>query len=629
MIRAAGILYVSDKGTALFLKRGPGGDCPGEWCFPGGTFEPNNDKDIEACAKREAEEELGFLPKGDLTYLARRVANREVAPVLASSSEAVASASPVDPAEQVDFTTFVQRVPDEFTPKLNGEHVGWSWAPLSQPPEPLHPGSRAALARLSCTDELQVARMIAAGEITSPQKYENVWLFAIRITGTGAAYRTKHDEYVWRDPSLYMNDEFLARCNGLAVIMEHPPSAVLDTKEFGSRVVGSILLPYLRPEVEEVWGIAKIYDEPTADMMEKEQVSTSPSVVFRNPDVNKKMTDEDGKTILIEGKPSLLDHIAICAAGVWDKGGAPSGVQSAAIGDSSMTDEEKRAAEEKARQDSIKNDAEDKAKADAEEEEKKKADAKLDKMLACLDSMADLPEKMDSLAKRMDAVEGKKADAEDKKEEEKSEKKEDSEEKEEKEEKSEKKEDSTDEPGEEKHKPKEVVADKRKDEMKEDSKKADSEPSLSARLRDIENMVRPMTDADFAKLADAQEKAEHAFSAFGDSAPRPISGETTVAYRVRAAAKLQVHSPAWKNTNLSLIARTDSVAFDNVEKMIYEDAARAAERPVHLKPGQFQAVTRPDGTGRNITTFRGTGSFVRQFKPRTRRVQMINTKFDR
>jgi 8-oxo-dGTP pyrophosphatase MutT (NUDIX family) len=34
--KAAGILFVTPDRQALFLKRGPGGDHPGEWCFPGG-----------------------------------------------------------------------------------------------------------------------------------------------------------------------------------------------------------------------------------------------------------------------------------------------------------------------------------------------------------------------------------------------------------------------------------------------------------------------------------------------------------------------------------------------------------------------------------------------------------------
>ena len=35
----AGIMFVAPNNTALFLKRGDGGDRPGEWCFPGGGIE--------------------------------------------------------------------------------------------------------------------------------------------------------------------------------------------------------------------------------------------------------------------------------------------------------------------------------------------------------------------------------------------------------------------------------------------------------------------------------------------------------------------------------------------------------------------------------------------------------------
>src|SRR5205814_694587 len=97
-------------------------------------------------------------------------------------------------------------------------------------------------------NELDIARAMAAGEVTSPQKYENVWLFALRITGTGAAYRSKHDEHVWRPPEIYLNDEFLARCNALPVIIEHPEGMSLDTEQYRKRNVGSIFLPYIQGE---------------------------------------------------------------------------------------------------------------------------------------------------------------------------------------------------------------------------------------------------------------------------------------------------------------------------------------------------------------------------------------------
>jgi hypothetical protein len=51
-------------------------------------------------------------------------------------------------------------------------------------------------------------------------------------------------------------------------------------------------------------------------------------VVFLSADTNLKHPLSNGATLLIEGKPSLLDHVALCPLGVWDKGGPPTGVDS-------------------------------------------------------------------------------------------------------------------------------------------------------------------------------------------------------------------------------------------------------------------------------------------------------------
>lgn len=304
MIKAAGILLLSASGQALFLKRSAAGDHAGEWCLPGGKIE--GDETPEDAARREFAEETGTPYKGALQPFARRVR------------------ADVPGSEPVDFTTFLGRTRDAFLPDVDAEHSAWAWADPKAPPEPLHPGVRVALARLSM-DELGVARAMAAGDLASPQKYENVWLFALRITGTGTAYRKKLDEYVYRPPENYLNQEFLDRCNGLAVIFEHPPKSVLTSKEFGDRVIGSVMLPYVQGD--EVWGIAKVYDEPAARVMQAEQLSTSPAVVFRDPGVNNQVELENGSKLLIEGKPSLLDHLAVVSLGVWDKGSGPTGVQ--------------------------------------------------------------------------------------------------------------------------------------------------------------------------------------------------------------------------------------------------------------------------------------------------------------
>ncbi|MDE2472691.1 MAG: DUF2213 domain-containing protein, partial [Bradyrhizobium sp.] len=173
--------------------------------------------------------------------------------------------------------------------------------------------------------ELDVAKGIRDGELDSPQRYENVWLFDVRITGTGVSYRTGLNEYVYRPPEDFLTEDFVARCNGLPLIFEHPKDSILDTDEYRERAIGTVLLPYIKGD--EVWGVAKVFDEDAAALMQTTHASTSPAVVFRNADDTASLELDDGSTILIEGKPSYLDHLAICEEGVWDKGGGPQGVR--------------------------------------------------------------------------------------------------------------------------------------------------------------------------------------------------------------------------------------------------------------------------------------------------------------
>lgn len=344
MINAAGILFLAPGRRALFLKRsgGAGHDHAGEWCFPGGCAE--DDETAEQTARREAKEEIGKHPNLKLRLHTRSISNNMAAaagvPLVAAAETGAVSVDPPDTPSApvaaptsaladslVDFTTFLMEVDRPFLiDKLDEtEHVAWAWAPIDAPPDPLHPGCCIAIDRLTM-DELGVADAMAAGLLTSPQVYENITLFDIRITGTDTAYRKALDEFVYRRPENYLTPEFLRRCNGLSVIMEHPRGAVLNSKEYNDRIVGSVFVPYIKGD--EVWAIAKIYDVDAIRLLSDRQMSTSPSVVFRNPEVNEKINLDDGSTYLIEGKPSLLDHIAICERGVWDKGGPPDGIES-------------------------------------------------------------------------------------------------------------------------------------------------------------------------------------------------------------------------------------------------------------------------------------------------------------
>lgn len=186
------------------------------------------------------------------------------------------------------------------------------------------PGDQAEAKPDARMNELDIARAISGKALPSPQQYENIWLFAMRVTGTGASYRPELQEHVWRDPGIYLNANFLARINGLPVIWEHPPGNELTQAEFEKRVIGSIMLPYI--EQDEVWAVTRIYDQDAAKMMRDKRLSTSPSVVFGDQSVNEVRKLEGGRTLLIEGDPSLVDHLAVCELGVWDRGGEATGI---------------------------------------------------------------------------------------------------------------------------------------------------------------------------------------------------------------------------------------------------------------------------------------------------------------
>jgi 8-oxo-dGTP pyrophosphatase MutT (NUDIX family) len=581
-VKAAGTLIVAD-GKTLFLRRGNGGDHPGEWAFPGGHIEAGETP--EEAARRETQEETGYEPHKLIE--------------LGKSDDG-----------SVEFTTFYNES-RPFDVALSDESTEFVWSPLGSWPEPLHPGCRFVLEsdafkaiRKAHMTETDLARAMVAGEYSSPQFFVNMWLFDIRITGTGTSYRSKDEEYVYRPPEEYLNDEFLARCNGLPVIVDHPENSNLNSEEFKKRSVGSVMLPYIKGD--EVWAIVRIYDEATATLMSQEQLSTSPNVVFRNPKLeNTVVTLDNGEKGLIEGNPKLLDHIAICEVGVWDKGGPPTGVSTTNVQEPEMTEEERKAKADAEAKDAL----EAKAKADAEE--KAKADAEEEKAKADSDKWEKLMSAVDSLCKRMDSYDGdkndKKADAMPGDEMSVADKKADSDGK--------KADDDA--------KDKEAEAAKLKAEAKEEEAKADAakrESVLLDRVSQLEKLLvetarlspKPLGDAEYAAMADAQAKADSVYSAFGKSANRPLNGEDLLAYRKRLAAPMKSHSAAWKDVDLS---KLDASVFDIAEAAIYADAMGAAVNPAVSPEGGLRAVTRDTGTGHKITTFYGNvGSWMDDFR---------------
>ncbi|HBA7888597.1 TPA: DUF2213 domain-containing protein [Escherichia coli] len=430
--------------------------------------------------------------------------------------------------------------------------------------------------------ELEVAERIRDGTVPSPVKFSNMWLVNLRVTGTGLAYRAGLKEHVWRDPKLYLNEEFLRRCNGLPVIANHPNDAVLTEEDFKSRIVGSVMLPYIRGD--EVWAVCRVYLQSIVEEITEGDVSTSPSVVFNSTSGNVEVQEGD-TNFLIEGVPFLVDHIALVtkahgSLGVWDKDRIPAGVEVTNTGEIEMEKEELQALLQGVVNDALSGinqkidgvvtrmdslEQRDKARADAEEQAKKEAEEK-----AKADEAAEEQRKADEAAAK-EAEEKAKADEAAAK---------DAEEK--------------------------AKADSEEEEQRKADEEAEKERNDSA-------------------LAEAQAKADSAFSACGKNAPAPFSGENALDYRKRALIAMQKHSPAHKDVNIRAIA--DSATLAVLEDAIFSAARQSIEKEMMSTQGQLHKRIRNDEAGRRITEYQGDPNvWLNAFKIPGRRLAKINTQ---
>lgn len=515
-IFGSGIMFRQGKFVFLIQRSDDG-----TWCPPGGTVEPG-ELAIDA-ARREVLEEVGYQYDGPLT----------------------------PHSVYGDYLTFRAEVPERFEAKLNDESLAAGWFHIDDLPKPLHQPFAEMLAQ-QALNETEVAALIADGTLSSPQFFINMWMFAIRVTGTGVTWRSADQQMAFRNPDDYLTPEFLQRVAGVPLIWLHPEKNKLDSDEFAKRVIGTLTNSWVADN-GEVWAIARVYDAEAAEIMATRQLSTSPTVTYS--EMQDSIIKIDGQPLLVEGSPVLLDHVAICEQGVWDKLLAPTGVKSDSIpNEAEKMDEEKIVALINKAIDArmAKADAEAadlKAKADAEEAAKK--------------------EKADAEAKEAEEAKAK-ADAEEKAAKEKA----DAEAKE--------------------------KADAEAAEEKAAKEKADSE--LRQQIAALKTRIpTELSDEERNEVADAQVKADSVFSCFGKRAPVPLSGENPLAYRRRLMIQLQEHSPDFKTVDLSSIA--DSALLSVAEKTIYADAQKSAS--LSVGPGMLREIKRADATGRQISTFEG------------------------
>lgn len=514
-IFGSGIMFRQGKFVFLIQRSDDG-----TWCQPGGTVEPG-ELAIDA-ARREVLEEVGYQYDGPLT----------------------------PHSVYGDYLTFRAEVQEKFEAKLNDESLAAGWFHIEDMPKPLHQPFAEMLAQ-QALNETEVAALIADGTLSSPQFFINMWMFAIRVTGTGVTWRSADQQMAFRNPDDYLTPEFLQRVAGVPLIWLHPEKNKLDSDEFAKRVIGTLTNSWVADN-GEVWAIARVYDAEAAEIMATRQLSTSPTVTYS--EMQDSIIKIDGQPLLVEGSPVLLDHVAICEQGVWDKLLAPTGVKSDSIpNEAEKMDEEKIVALINKAIDArmAKADAEAadlKAKADAEEAAKKeKADAEA-KEAEEAKAKADAEEK--AAKEKADAEAKEKADAEEA----------------------------------------ERMA----------KEKADSQ--LRQEIADLRSRIpTELSDEERNEVADAQVKADSVFSCFGKRAPVPLSGEKPLAYRRRLMIQLQEHSPDFKTVDLSSIA--DSALLSVAEKTIYADAQKSAS--LSVGPGMLREIKRADATGRQISTFEG------------------------
>ncbi|HEN3587735.1 TPA: NUDIX domain-containing protein [Yersinia enterocolitica] len=542
-IFASGILFRQGK-RVLLIQRSD----DGTWCPPGGKLEEG--EIASDAARREVMEEVGYQYSGPMTPY--------------SSNN--------------DYLTYRADIEEQFEPHIDDESLAAGWFDIDDMPKPLHKPFAEMMAQQPL-NETQVAALIADGTLSSPQFFINMWMYAIRVTGTGVTWRSADNQMAFRDPENYLTPDFLQRVAGVPLIWLHPEKNKLDSDEFAKRVIGTLTNSWVADN-GEVWAIARVYDAEAAEIMATKQLSTSPTVTFSEP--QNAVIKVDGQSLLVEDSPVLLDHVAICEQGVWDKLLDPTGVKSDSIPKEAeiMEIEEMKKLIQSCVADAMKekSDSEEKAKADAEEKEvKEKADAEAKEK-------ADAAEKKDaeekSAKEKADETELKKLENEAK--------------------------------GEDDHLEKE-----RKEREKADSDLRSEMALLKSRL------PTELSDSERNELADAQVKADSVFSVLGKRAPMPLSGEKPLSYRRRLMIQLQEHSSDYKAVDLSSIA--DSALLNIAEKQIYADAQSSAS--LSVGPGMLREIKRADVTGRQISTFEGDPAATwAPFQGGKRQVTMFNNQ---
>jgi 8-oxo-dGTP pyrophosphatase MutT (NUDIX family) len=175
-IKGAGICIIAPDGMALFIKRAAGANHPNTWDFPGGRSDANETP--QQTAMRECREEIGACPSQHLTLL---------------------DSTPDE--DDVDFITYKMHILHKFKPKLQlSEHSEYVWAPIDNPPQPLHPGVKVTVDMMAIDYTIfgqGVAKEYATGVENS--KVPNEPVENSKVHESAPNYKRANDELIALD----------------------------------------------------------------------------------------------------------------------------------------------------------------------------------------------------------------------------------------------------------------------------------------------------------------------------------------------------------------------------------------------------------------------------------------------
>lgn len=136
-----------------------------------------------------------------------------------------------------------------------------------------------------------------------------------------------------------------------------------------------------------------------------------------------------------------------------------------------------------------------------------------------------------------------------------------------------------------------------------------------------QNIVASVEDE--SSLAEAQAKADSAYSNMGRRAPAPFAGEKSMDYRKRALIGAQRIAKKFRDVDIRSVS--DSATLAVLEDQIYKAAQESAQWAVENTPGHLGKTVRMDEAGRRITEYQGDPNvWLNAFKIPPRRLVKIN-----